>query len=71
MKGKNLQQRILSSKAIIQIGWIIQKFYRQAKAKRIQHHQISVTINPKGTSLGRKEEATTKIKKITNWKDHR
>ena len=31
-----------------------QKLSRQAKVKRIQHHQTSFTTNAKGTSLGRK-----------------
>ena len=30
-----------------------QKLYRQAKAKRVQHHQISFTTNAKETSPGR------------------
>ena len=29
---------------------------------------ISFTTNPKGTSLGRKEKATTRNKRITKWK---
>ena len=43
--------------------------YRQAKAKRIQHHQTSFIINAKGASLGRKEKATNR-NKITNAKAH-
>ena len=31
-----------------------QKFYREAKAERIQHHQTSSSTNPKGISLDRK-----------------
>ena len=42
-----------------------QKFYRQAKAKKIQHYQSSFKTNAKGTSLRRKEMATTRNKKIT------
>ena len=34
------------------------KVYRQAKAKRIQHYQMSFTTNAKGTSLGRKHKRT-------------
>ena len=34
--------------------WRNQKFSRQAKVKRIQHHQTSLRTNAKGTSLGRK-----------------
>ena len=37
------------------------KAFRQAKAKRIQHHQTSSTTNAKGTSLGGKHK-----KKITH-----
>ena len=48
--------------------WRNQKLYRQAKAKRIQHHQTSSTTNPKGTSLGGKEKATTRNKKIMSGK---
>ena len=44
--------------------------YRQGKAKTIQHHKISFTRNIKGYSLGRKEEATTRNKKIMNGKAH-
>ena len=32
------------------------KVYRQAKAKRIQHHQTSSTTNAKGTSLSVKNK---------------
>ena len=32
------------------------KLYRQAKAKRIQHHQTSSTTNAKGTSLSGKQK---------------
>ena len=32
------------------------KAYRQAKVRRIQHHQTSSITNVKGTSLGRKQE---------------
>ena len=36
----------------------------------MQHHQTSFATNAKGTSLGRKEKATTRNKKITNGKAH-
>ena len=42
------------------------KLYRQAKAKRIQHHQTNFTIDAKGTFLGGKEKAKTR-NKITKW----
>ena len=45
----------LASKTLIQIWWRIQKFSRQAKVKRIQHHQTSFTTNSEGT-LGRKQD---------------
>ena len=35
-----------------------------AKAKRDQHHETSFTTNVKGTSLGEKEKAMNKNKKI-------
>ena len=44
------------------------KVYRQANAKRIQHHQTSFTTNAEGTPLGGKEKAMTRNKKITKWK---
>ena len=33
-----------------------QKFYRQEKAKRIQHNQTSLTTNAKGNTLGGKHK---------------
>ena len=44
----------LPSKTLFQIRWRNQKLPRQAKAKRIHHHQTSFTTNSKETSLGRK-----------------
>ena len=44
-------QIYIPSKALIQI-WGNQKLHREAKAKRIQHHQTSIATNAKGTSLG-------------------
>ena len=38
----------LPSKDLVQNQWQNQKLYRQAKAKRIQHHQISFIKNAKG-----------------------
>ena len=46
----------LPSKTLLQIWWRNQKLSRQAKIKRIQHHQTSFTTNAKGTSLGRKHK---------------
>ena len=57
MKGKNLQPRLLYSARIsLRFDGRNQKLYRQAKAKRIQHHQSSSTTNAKGTSLSGKHE---------------
>ena len=47
-----------------------QKLYRQAKAKRVQYHQTGFATNAKGMSLGRKEKATIRNKKIMNGKAH-
>ena len=47
---------MLPGKDLIQIRWRNQKLYRQAKTKRIQHHQTSSTTKPKGTSLSGKTE---------------
>ena len=59
----------LPSEDLIQIRWRNQKLYRQAKAKRIQHHQTSSTTNAKGTSLsgkhkGRKGPTNTNPKQL-------
>lgn len=50
----------LSSKAFIWILWRNQKFYGQAKAVKVQHHQTSLTQNVKGSFLSKKENATTR-----------
>ena len=72
MKGKNLQPRILYPAIVLQIWWKNQKLSRQAKVKRIQHHQTSFTTNAKGTSLGkkhkrRKRPTENKPKTIRKW----
>ena len=55
MKGKTLQPRILyPTRLLFTFDGEIQSFPRQAKVKRIQHHQTSFTINAKRTFLGRK-----------------
>ena len=46
------------------------EIFRQAKGKRIQHHQTCFPTTTKGTSLGGKEKAITRNKKITNGKAH-
>ena len=59
----------LPNKALVQIWCRNQKLYRQAKAKRVQHHETSFTTNVKETSLDVKEKATTRNKKTTKWKN--
>ena len=50
LKGKNLQPRLLYPARIsFKIWWRNKKLFRQAKVKRIQHHQTSFTTNVKGT----------------------
>ena len=41
MNGRNYNQEYSTSKTLIQICWRNQKLSRQAKVKRIQHHQTS------------------------------
>ena len=52
MKGKNLQPRLLYG-CLSDSKKKNQKVYRQAKDKKIQHHQTSSTTNAKRTSLSR------------------
>ena len=54
-REKPTTKNILTSESLIQIRWRNQKLYRQAKAKRIQHYEVSFTTDAKGTSLGKKE----------------
>ena len=55
MKGKTLQPRILyPTRLLFRFDGEIKSFPRQAKVKRIQHHQTSFKTNAKGISLGRK-----------------
>ena len=56
----------LPGKDRIQIRWRNQKLYRQAKAKRIQHHQTSSTTNAKGTSLSGKHREEEDLQKQTH-----
>ena len=44
----------LPVKILVQIWWRNQKLSRQAKVKKIQHHQTSFITNANGTSLDRK-----------------
>ena len=41
------------------------KLFRQAKAKRVQHHQICFTTNAKGTCLGGKHKRRKRLTKQT------
>ena len=72
IKGKKLQPRLLYPARIsFRFDGEI-KSYRQAKAKRIQHHQTSSTTNAKGTSLSgkhkrRKGPTQTNPKQIRKW----
>ena len=60
MKAKNLQPRILyAARLSFRFNGEI-KLYRQAKAKRIQHHQTSFTTKAEVTSLGGKETSNIK-----------
>ena len=42
----------------------IKSFMDKKKLKRVQHHQTSFAKNVKTTSLGEKEKATTRNKKV-------
>ena len=61
-KEKPTTTDTLPSKACPQIQQRNQKLYREAKAKRIQHHQTSFKTKAKRTSLGREQGATTRNK---------
>ena len=59
LKEKTKQNKTkitLPSKNLIQNSLRNQKLYRQAKVKRIEHHQISFKTNVKGTYIGRKHK---------------
>ena len=47
------------------------KALQTSKAKKIRQHPTSSTRNPKGTSLGGKEKATTRNRKIKSDKGNR
>ena len=65
MKGKNLKPRILYlARLSFRFEGEIKSFYRQTKAKRVQHHQSNFTRNVKGTSLSGKQKTTTRNIKI-------
>ena len=59
-------ETLQASKDLIQIQWRNQKLFRQAKAKRIQHHQTSFTTNAKGTLGGNTREEKDPQKQTQN-----
>ena len=73
MKGKNLQPRLLNPARIsFRLDGEIKTFTEKQKAKRIQHHQTSLTTNAKGTPLGRKHKrrkrpTITNPKQLRKW----
>ena len=70
MKGKNLQPRLLYLARISFRFDRNQKLYREAKAKRIQHHQTSSTTNAKGTSLSGKHKRKGPTKQTHNYQQN-
>ena len=56
MKGKNLNQEYSTQQDSPPSDMLEKSKSRQAKVKRIQHHQTSFITNAKGTSLGRKHK---------------
>ena len=67
LKGKNLQPRLLYlAKISFKIDGEIKSFSDKlfSKAKRIQYHQTSFTINVKGTYIVKKYKRRKKIYKI-------
>ena len=69
IKGENLQPRLLYP-ARISFRLDQEKLYRQAKAKRIRHHQVSLTTNGRGVCLGKKHKRRKRLTK-TNSKQLR
>jgi len=59
MKGKYYNQEyfLYPARLSFRFDGEIKSFPRQAKVKRIQHHQTSFTTNAKSTSLGRKHKS--------------
>ena len=71
MKGVKLQPIILCpARNSFRFDREIKSFPDQQKQKRIWPQKASFTMTAKGTSLSRKEKATTRNKKITNGKVH-
>ena len=53
-REKSTSKISLPSKDLTQNWWRNQKLFRQAKVKRIQYHQTSITMNVKGTYIVKK-----------------
>ena len=53
-REKSTTKITVPDKDLIQNWWRNTKFFRQAKLKRIQYHQISIITNVKGTYLVKK-----------------
>ena len=71
LKGKNLQPRLLYlAKISFKIDGEIKSFSDKlfSKAKRIQYHQTSFTINVKGTYIVKKYKRRKKKRKKTTYK---
>ena len=66
IKGQNLQQEY--QQGCLSDSMEKSRSLQTSKANRIQHHQTSFATNIKGTSLNRKQKATTIKKKIMNGK---
>ena len=72
MKGENIQHRIFySAKHSFRFDGEIM-FSKEAKVKRIQHHQTSLIRDAKGTSLSRKHKrgkrsTQNKPKQLRKW----
>lgn len=50
------------------IWWRVQKLYRQAKTKGVEHYKMRFTKNIKGTILSKKEKATARNMEIIKGK---
>ena len=71
MKGENLQSRIIyPARLSFRFDGRVQKFYGQAKTKRVQHHQTDFITSVKGTSLGESERPQLETRKLQNEKAH-
>ena len=68
MKGKKLQPRILYPARLLFRFDGNQKLYRQAKDKRIQHHQTSFATNAKGTYYFSRQKRQQLEMKNYKWK---